>query len=64
VYIADTVNDRLVLFERSGELLGELRKGKSPFKKPSSFFINDVFGEDVLVADTGNNLIQKVRRRK
>jgi DNA-binding beta-propeller fold protein YncE len=64
VYIADTVNDRLVLFDRSGELLGELRKGYSPFKKPSSFFINDVFGEDVLVADTGNNLIQKVRRRK
>ena len=64
VYIADTVNDRLVLFDRSGELLGELRKGSVPFKKPTSFFINDVFGEDVLVADTGNNLIQKVRRRK
>jgi tripartite motif-containing protein 71 len=64
VYIADTINDRLVLFDRTGELLGELRKGQSPFKKPTSIFINDVFGEDVLVADTGNNLIQKVRRRK
>jgi DNA-binding beta-propeller fold protein YncE len=64
VYIADTVNDRMVLFDRSGELLGELRKGQSPFKKPAGLFINDVFGEDVLVADTGNNLIQKVRRRR
>lgn len=64
VYIADTINDRLILFDRAGELLGELRKGQSPFKKPTSIFINDVFGEDVLVADTGNNLIQKVRRRK
>jgi DNA-binding beta-propeller fold protein YncE len=64
VYIADTVNDRLVLFDRAGEFLGELRKGMSPFRKPAGLFINDVFGEDVLVADTGNNLIQKVRRRK
>ncbi len=64
VYIADTVNDRMVLFDRAGEMLGDLRKGHSPFKKPEGFFINDVFGEDILVADTGNNLIQKVRRRK
>ncbi len=64
VYIADTVNDRLVLFNRTGELLGQLRKGHSPFKKPAGFFINDVFGEDILVADTGNNIIQKVRRTK
>jgi DNA-binding beta-propeller fold protein YncE len=64
VYIADTENDRLILFSRNGELLAELKGGDTPFKKPSGLFISDLFGENVLVADTGNHLIQKFRRNR
>lgn len=64
VYIADTENDRVILFDRDGEYLGELREGKGPFRKPAGLFVNDRFGEDVLVADTGNHLIQKLRRNR
>ncbi len=62
VYIADTENDRVILFDRDGEPLGELRGGKPPFKKPAGLYVNQVFGEHVIVADTGNNIIQKFRR--
>ena len=64
VYIADTENDRVLLFTRDGEPLGELKDGKVPFRKPGSLYINDLFAEDVIVADTGNNLIQKFRRKR
>ncbi|MBI5419603.1 MAG: 6-bladed beta-propeller [Deltaproteobacteria bacterium] len=62
VYIADTDNNRVILFDKEGEFLGDLREGKAPFKKPSGIFVTQTFGENVLVADTGNNLIQKFRR--
>ncbi len=62
VYIADTENDRVIMFDRNGESLGSLREGKVPFKKPGAVFINDLFGEEPVVADTGNNLIQRFRR--
>lgn len=64
VYIADTENDRVILFSPEGEPLGELKEGSVPLKKPGGIFINDLFGEDVVIADTGNNLIQKFRRVK
>jgi len=64
VYIADTENDRILLFDRNGERLGELDKGKVPFRKPGGMFISDLFGEEVVVADTGNHLIQKFRRTR
>ncbi len=64
VYIADTENDRVLLFSKEGEPLGSLREGKVSFKKPSGLFINTLFAEEVLVADTGNNLIQKLRRTR
>lgn len=62
VYIADTENNRVSLFDKDGEPLGELTGGKIAFKKPASLCINDVFGEQVVVADTGNNLVQIFRR--
>ncbi|MCL5966305.1 MAG: 6-bladed beta-propeller [Deltaproteobacteria bacterium] len=62
VYIADTENDRVILFDKDGEPLGDLRGGKVPFKRPGSAFVVQTFGENVLVADTGNNFIQKFRR--
>jgi len=62
VYIADTENDRVLLFDRDGEPLGELGGGKPPFRKPGSVFISDLWGEQAVVADTGNNLIQTFRR--
>lgn len=64
VYIADTENQRLILFDRNGEPLGELKQGKVPFRKPGGVFISDLFGEDLVVADTGNNLIQTFRRTR
>jgi DNA-binding beta-propeller fold protein YncE len=64
VYIADTENDRVILFDRDGEPRGELREGKVPFRKPTGLNVNLTFGEHVIVADTGNNLIQKFRRVK
>jgi len=62
VYIADTENDRVALFDKDGEPLGELRGGKTAFKKPEGLCINDVFGEQIVVADTGNHLVQIFRR--
>lgn len=64
VYIADTENNRVILFDKEGEPVGELKGGKVPFKRPCGIFINDAFGEYVVVADTGNNLIQKFRRNR
>ncbi|HEX9190461.1 MAG TPA: 6-bladed beta-propeller [Candidatus Deferrimicrobiaceae bacterium] len=62
VYIADTENDRVILFDRFGEPLGDLKAAKVPFRKPGGLFISELFGEEVTVADTGNNLIHKFRR--
>jgi DNA-binding beta-propeller fold protein YncE len=64
VYIADTENDRVILFDRNGEPLGALKAGKVPFRKPAGLFVSDLFGEEVTVADTGNHLIQKFRRTR
>lgn len=62
VYIADTENNRIILFDKGGEPLGEIKEGKLPFRKPGGLFVNTIFSEEVVVADTGNNLIQKLRR--
>ena len=62
VYVADTENNRIALFDKDGEPLGSFGEGKVPFRKPGGVFINVDFGENVLIADTGNNLIQKFRR--
>ncbi len=64
VYIADTENDRVILFDKDGEPLGDLKEGKVPFRKPEGLFISERFGEYLLVADTGNNLVQKFRRNR
>jgi len=62
VYIADAENNRIALFDKDGEPLGELKGGKTAFKTPASLCINDVFGGQLVVADTGNNLVQIFRR--
>jgi len=64
VYIADAENDRVRVFTKDGEPLGDLQAGKVPFRNPRGVFINTLFAEAVIVADTGNNLIQKFRRTK
>ena len=64
VYIADTENDRVILFDRDGGVLGDLRAGKAAFRKPAGVYVDVSFGEDVIVADTGNNIIQKFRRTR
>lgn len=64
VYIADTENDRVALFDRDGEPLGTLRGGKSPFRKPGGLFVSTIFEEGVVVADTGNNTVRKYRRER
>ncbi|MBI5576286.1 MAG: 6-bladed beta-propeller [Deltaproteobacteria bacterium] len=62
VYIADAENNRLILFDKEGEPLGEFKGGKDPLKKPGGLFVNISFGEIVVVTDTGNNLVRKFRR--
>jgi len=62
VYIADTENNRVILFNKDGEPLGDFKEGKVTLKRPGGMFVSNLFGETVLVADTGNNLIQKFRR--
>lgn len=64
VYIADTENDRVILFDKNGEPLGDLKEGKVPFRKPKGVFVTEQFGEYLLVADTGNHLVQKFRRNR
>jgi DNA-binding beta-propeller fold protein YncE len=64
VYIADTENERVLLFDKDGEPLGELAGGKVPFRKPRGVFISDQWGEQAVVADSGNNLIQTFRRER
>ncbi len=64
VYIADTENDRVILFDKDGEPQGDLREGKVPFRKPEGLFVSERFGEYLLVADTGNHLVQKFRRNR
>jgi len=64
VYIADTENDRVILFDKEGEPLGALKEGRKGFRKPSGLFVDVSFGEDLLVADTGNHLIQTFRRTR
>jgi DNA-binding beta-propeller fold protein YncE len=64
VYVADTESNRIILFDKDGKPLGELKEGKVPFKKPKGLFVNDIFGEEVVIADSGNNLIQKFRRSR
>ncbi|HEY5765137.1 MAG TPA: NHL repeat-containing protein, partial [Candidatus Deferrimicrobiaceae bacterium] len=64
VYIADTENDRVLLFDRNGEPQGSLTEGKGPLRKPKGLFISEQFGEFLLVADTGNNLVHKFRRNR
>ena len=62
MYIADTENDRVLLFYKDGESLGELKEGKAALKKPTGLFVSDAFGETIVVADTGNNLTHKLKR--
>ncbi|MGZ8463378.1 MAG: NHL repeat-containing protein [Candidatus Deferrimicrobiaceae bacterium] len=64
MYIADTENDRIVLFDKEGEPLGSLKEDRKGFRKPSGLFVDASFGEDLLVADTGNHLIQIFRRTR
>jgi len=64
VYIADTENDRVILFDKDGEPLGSLTEGTGPFRKPGGLFISVLFGEYLLVADTGNNRVHKFRRKQ
>lgn len=64
VYIADTENDRVILFDKEGEPLGSLKEGKKGFRKTSGLFVDISPAEDLLVADTGNHLIQTFRRTR
>ena len=62
VYILDADTNRLILFDKEVEPLGEFKGEKVPLKKPGGLFVNISFGENVIVADTGNNLVRKFRR--
>ncbi|RMG57918.1 MAG: hypothetical protein D6713_08730 [Deltaproteobacteria bacterium] len=57
VYIADTGNGRVVVFNRSGREIGEIEE---KLKEPAGLFVND--SEEVFIVDRATNKIHKFRR--
>ena len=60
VYVADTSNSRIQVFDRNGNLLrtwGSLGAGEGQFSRPSGLAIGP--NDTLYVADTGNNRIQR-----
>jgi DNA-binding beta-propeller fold protein YncE len=60
LYVADIENDLILIFDKSGELIGELNEARKKFIKPAGLFVND--SVELFVVDTGNNTIHKFRR--
>ena len=64
IYIADTGNHRVVVFDSTGRWvkeIGGLGLGSYQFNRPSD--VTAKSGLDILVADTGNDRIQRFNRR-
>ena len=64
VYVADTGNHRLVVFDKQGRWnreIGGLGIGAYQFNRPSD--VTAKLGLDLLVADAGNDRIQRFNRR-
>lgn len=62
VYALDAGNSLLVRFNRDGRYLAALRGAQRPFLRPLGFAINPD-RDEVLVADTENNIVQKFTLR-
>ena len=64
IYVADTGNHRVVVFDSSGRWMkeiGGLGLGSYQFNRPSD--VTAKSGLDILIADTGNDRIQRFNRR-
>ncbi len=58
LYVADTGNNRIVLFDRAGKLLRIFEVKESPLSQPQGVFVD---GEGLIyVADTGNRRVVKL----
>lgn len=62
VYVLDSGNSLLMLFNEDGLYRWALRGADRPFSKPLGFAV-DAEGEELLVADTENNIVQKFTLR-
>jgi DNA-binding beta-propeller fold protein YncE len=62
VYVLDSGNGLLLLFNPDGLYRAALRGAEQPFSKSLGFAV-DSSGEEFLVADTGNNIVQKFTLR-
>ncbi len=60
LYVADVENDVVLVFDKEGELIGELGEARKRFSKPAGLFVND--SVELYVVDSGNNEIHKFRR--
>lgn len=62
VYVLDTGNSLLARFNLDGRFLAALRAAERPFSGPLGFAVNPD-RDEFLVADTGNNIVQKFTLR-
>jgi DNA-binding beta-propeller fold protein YncE len=62
VYVLDAGNGLLMRFDRDGTFLAALRGADRPFSRPQGFSVNPDT-DQVLVADTENNIVQKFTLR-
>jgi len=62
VYVLDTGNSLLILFNPDGLYRAALRGAELPFSRPLGFAV-DSSGGEYLVADTENNIVQKFTLR-
>jgi len=62
IYIADTGNNRILVFEPAGKLSLIITLEESPFKQPQGIFVTDDTGE-IYIADTGNKRVVKLDRQ-
>jgi DNA-binding beta-propeller fold protein YncE len=62
VYVLDAGNSLILSYNPDGLYRWALRGAEVPFSKPLGFAVNSE-GEEVLVADTENNIVQKFTLR-
>lgn len=55
IYVVDTGNDRIVHFDKSGELIRFITVADNPLSKPEGLYVTD--SGEIYVADTGNKRV-------
>lgn len=60
IYVSDTDNNRIVVFDKNGDLIKILAVPESPLNKPNGVFV-DPKG-DIYIADTGNKRVVRLNK--